>query len=101
MSSGKGSGGKKRKKRGEEERGVTGGVKGAKAGAPPPFTAREVSRDRGNFLLSRAILASKTAAEKRPRRRPKTSPGSASFRKRDRAPEQEDRRPLPADRTVH
>lgn len=41
---------------------MTRGAEGAKAGAPPLFTAREVSRDRGNFLLSRAILASKIAA---------------------------------------
>ena len=40
-----------------ERRGGGGGGGGCLAA--PPFTVREVSRDRGNFLLSRMILASR------------------------------------------
>lgn len=68
--------GKRRKKEGDARSG--GGTGGCSA---PPFTAREVSRDRGNFLLSRAKTAARNG-----RCRFKRARGSASFRKRDHAP---------------
>jgi len=61
-----GKGQKERKE--ERKKGATRGAKGTKAGAPSPFTAREVSRDRGNFFAFARDTRLENRHEKQSRR---------------------------------